>query len=113
MTNCGGVRFNSNSTAPQSYLRSLLTALKISLESQMLVFSKTSIQQARIKTGNPRSLFFNDSVAVGWVRTFPKDMKILGKVNPGEGQGEPCPLLFYWRAMLQGECRLRIPSQTF
>jgi hypothetical protein len=51
----------------QGFLRSLLDALRIPVESQMLVFSKTSIQQARISPSNPRSLFFNDSVAVGWV----------------------------------------------
>ncbi len=34
----------------------------------MVVFSKTSVQAVRINPGNPRSLFFNDSVAVGWVR---------------------------------------------
>lgn len=56
---------------PQGYLRSLLDALKIPVESQMLVFSKTSIQRARINPSNPLSLFFNDSVAVGWVPSGP------------------------------------------
>jgi hypothetical protein len=49
------------------YLRSLLEALKIPAESQMAVFSKTSVQGARIGPSNPRKLYFNDSVAVGSV----------------------------------------------
>jgi hypothetical protein len=50
------------------YLRSVLDALKVSTDTQMLVFEKDSVQAPRISAGNPRSLFFNDSVAVGWVR---------------------------------------------
>jgi len=49
------------------YLRSLLEALKIPGESQMAVFSQTSVQGARIGPSNPRKLYFNDSVAVGSV----------------------------------------------
>jgi hypothetical protein len=56
---------------PQGYLRSVLDALNVPIESQMVVFSKTSFQAERINPGNPRSLFFNDSVAVGWVRGGP------------------------------------------
>jgi hypothetical protein len=50
------------------YLPALLEALNIPVESQMAVFSKTSIQLLRIEPSNPRVLYFNDSVAVGWVR---------------------------------------------
>jgi hypothetical protein len=50
------------------YLRSVLDALKVSTDTQMMVFVKDSVQALRISAGNPRSLFFNDSVAVGWVR---------------------------------------------
>jgi hypothetical protein len=52
----------------KGYLKSALNALHISIESQMAVFSKTSIQAQRINPQNPRTLFFNDSVVVGWVR---------------------------------------------
>jgi hypothetical protein len=55
-------------TAPYGYLPSLLEALHISPESQIAVFSKTSIQAMRIEPANPRVLYFNDSVSVGWVR---------------------------------------------
>src|ERR1700678_4444390 len=49
------------------YLPALLEALHVPFESQMAVFSKTSIQLLRIAPSNPRVLYFNDSVAVGWV----------------------------------------------
>jgi hypothetical protein len=51
----------------QGYLRSLLDALHISVESQMAVFSKTSVQGRAIGPKNPRVLYFNDSVVVGSV----------------------------------------------
>jgi hypothetical protein len=50
------------------YLRSALSALDIPVESQVLVFSKTSFQRRHISDTNPRALFFNDRVALGWVR---------------------------------------------
>lgn len=50
------------------YLPAVLRALHIPLESQMAVFSKTSIQGMRIDPANPRVLYFNDSVIAGWVR---------------------------------------------
>ena len=53
---------------PSGYLRSVLAELRIPIESQIAVFAKDSAQMARINMRNPRTLFFNDSVAVGWVR---------------------------------------------
>jgi len=50
------------------YLRSVLEALAVPVESQVLVFSKTSFQAPRIGPRNPRAIYFNDNVAVGWVR---------------------------------------------
>ena len=52
----------------QGYLKSLLEALHIPVESQMAVFSKTSVQGGAISPTNPRVLYFNDSVALGNVR---------------------------------------------
>ena len=49
------------------YLRPLLKALKVPEESQIQVFSKTSVQRAIIEPHNPRHLYFNDSVVVGSV----------------------------------------------
>jgi hypothetical protein len=53
------------------YLRSVLDALDVPLESQLAVFSKTSLQARLIDPRNPRTIFFNDSVAVAWVRGEP------------------------------------------
>jgi hypothetical protein len=50
------------------YLRSLLDALSVPVESQALVFSKTSFQASHINFRNPRAVYFNDTVSVGWVR---------------------------------------------
>ena len=54
--------------AANGYLRSVLDALAIPIESQVLVYSETSFQARRINMKNPRAVFFNDHVAVGWVR---------------------------------------------
>jgi hypothetical protein len=50
------------------YLPSLLKNLDIPLSSQVLVFSKTSLQRARITPKNPRVIYFNDEVSVGFCR---------------------------------------------
>ncbi len=49
------------------YLPSLLKSLDIPVESQVLVFSKTSLQIHKISPTNPRALYFNDNVYVGYV----------------------------------------------
>jgi len=48
------------------YLRSFLQALDVPASSQMLVFSKTSMQRERITPKTPRALYFNDDVYVGF-----------------------------------------------
>jgi hypothetical protein len=48
------------------YLPSVLEALDIPINSQTLVFSKTSLQLHRISPRRPRALYFNDDVYVGW-----------------------------------------------
>jgi len=53
------------------YLPSVLSALGVSIDSQLLVFSKTSFQAPRINPTNPRAIYFNDAVSVGWVRGGP------------------------------------------
>ena len=50
------------------HLRSVLQALNIPVSSQIMVFSQGSVQSRLIAAGNPRALYFNDSVVVGWVR---------------------------------------------
>jgi|SRR5581483_10397725 len=53
---------------PSGYLRSVLHALNVPVESQIAVFSKTSLQAPLIEPRNPRTIFFNDSVVVAWMK---------------------------------------------
>lgn len=49
------------------YLLSLLDELRVSTNSQLLVFSKTSLQRERITPKTPRALYFNDDVYLGFI----------------------------------------------
>ena len=49
------------------YLRSVLTHLDIPMESQIAVYSKTSLQSAIVSPANPRVIYFNDTTAVAWM----------------------------------------------
>jgi len=53
------------------YLRALLAALGVAEESQLLVFSKTGVQRAYTGPHTPRALFFDASVAVGYIPGAP------------------------------------------
>lgn len=50
------------------YLGAVLNALGVPVDSQMMVFSHTSFQAPLIRMDNPRAVYFNDTVAVGYVR---------------------------------------------
>lgn len=52
---------------PLEQLRAVLELLEVPVESQVLVFSKTSAQNPLISPGNPRCIFFNDHSYVGYV----------------------------------------------
>ena len=69
------------------YLRSLLKALNIPVESQMLVFSQTSFQAPLINIHNPRAVYFTDTAAVGWVRG--------GEILEVAGQDAEQGVIFY------------------
>jgi hypothetical protein len=57
--------------APSGYLRSVLRALEVPVESQMLVLSRTGVQRLVTSPANPRALYYNDAVAVGFIRGSP------------------------------------------
>jgi hypothetical protein len=57
--------------AESGYLRSVLDTLKLSTKSQIVVYSKTSVQASRINPANPRALYFSDNVVVGYIRGAP------------------------------------------
>ena len=52
----------------RGYLAALLKELDINVDSQVLVFSKSSIQTSHISPRTPRAIYFNDDVAVGYVQ---------------------------------------------
>jgi hypothetical protein len=91
----------------RGYLPSLLKALDVNIDSQILVFSKTSTQAAKINPQSPRAIYFNDDVQVGFVRngdvleftaldpiagvkTYTMD--IARQKQPGFGRREDCLL---------------------
>lgn len=51
------------------YLQSVLSALDVPIESQVLVFSKTSLQLRRISPRTPRAIYFNDDVYIGFCQS--------------------------------------------
>lgn len=53
------------------WLPALLDELKIPKSSQMLVFSRTSFQRRVINPRNPRSIFYNEDVYVGYIPDAP------------------------------------------
>ena len=66
-------RLKSDKTALKAddehgYLPALLRALDVPPSSQLLVFSKTSLQRSRIGPKTPRALYFNDDVTIGYCR---------------------------------------------
>ena len=66
------------------YLRSVLAALNVPIESQTLVYSPTSVQTEHISETTPRALYFNDTVAVGWVKGG--DLLELASMDPEQGE---------------------------
>jgi hypothetical protein len=50
------------------YLPALLKQFDINPDSQVLVYSQTSLQSPRISPARPRAIYFNDTVSVGWVQ---------------------------------------------
>ena len=65
------------------YLPSVLKALDINVDSQVLVFSRSSIQVSHISPRTPRAIYFNDEVSVGWVQNG--DVLELTALDPVKG----------------------------
>jgi len=79
----GEVQLEFQPEGGRGYLDSLLDALGIPVSSQTLVFSKTSAQFRLISPSNPRALYFNDDVYVGWVPGGP-----FLEVSAATGEGQ-------------------------
>ena len=63
----GELRLDDDTNSASGRLRALLKALQVPESSQTLVFSKTSLQRHRVSPQNPRALYFNQDVYVGWI----------------------------------------------
>ena len=61
----GSITLNYDSN--YNYLNSLLRELNITPESQLLVYSNTSLQLSRISPRNPRAIYFSDDIYLGYV----------------------------------------------
>jgi len=60
-------RVELDRTSEKAFLLSLLKVLGIAPSSQLLVFSTTSLQLRLISPSNPRALYFNEEVYVGFI----------------------------------------------
>ncbi|MEM1061390.1 MAG: hypothetical protein AAF532_07935 [Planctomycetota bacterium] len=59
--------FEASHRDGQGYLIDLLRRYDVEPSSQTLVYSKTSLQTTKINPNNPRALYFNDDVYIGFV----------------------------------------------
>ncbi|MBE7538218.1 MAG: hypothetical protein HS122_07385 [Opitutaceae bacterium] len=62
--NTGALRMEGDE---RRVLTELLAFLHVPVESQLLVFTKTSLQRGLIRPERPRAIYYSDSVYVGWV----------------------------------------------
>jgi hypothetical protein len=65
------------------YLPAVLKQLGINIDSQVLVFSRTSIQNTHISPRTPRAIYFNDDTAVGFVQNG--EVLELSAIDPKQG----------------------------
>jgi len=65
------------------YLPAVLKQLGINTDSQVLVFSRTSVQSSRISPRTPRAIYFNDYTAVGFVQNG--EVLELSAIDPKQG----------------------------
>ena len=70
-------------TEPRAFLRALLQELKVPESSQVLVFSRTSLQRQKISPERPRAIFFSDDVYVGCCQN--SNLFELSAVDPSLG----------------------------
>jgi hypothetical protein len=118
------------------YLQSAIDALRLPTDSQLLLFSKGSLQGRLVDPSSPRALFFNDRVVLAWVRdgdlleaaahdekagvvfysleqrpaerpTFRREFRCLGCHMTGDTLGVP-GLLMFSTAAETGERAMRI-----
>ncbi|HEY7698812.1 MAG TPA: hypothetical protein VIE88_10380 [Vicinamibacteria bacterium] len=88
----------------RGYLDSLLRELDVPASSQILVFTKTSLQKGRISPETPRAIYFADDVYVAWVQGGP--VLEISSVDPNLGA------VFYTLEQTEGD-RPGLERQTY
>ena len=53
------------------YLKPVLDLLDVPVESQVMVYTQTSLQAPHVKMDNPRAIYFNDRVSVAYIHGAP------------------------------------------
>jgi hypothetical protein len=76
----GEINLDENPGTP--LVRRLLEELQISESSQILVFSRTSLQRGVVSPTNPRAIYFNDEVYLGWM---PNGRIEIASLDPEKG----------------------------
>jgi hypothetical protein len=75
-------RISIDPSDSKAMMRQILAALGVPEASQVLVFSKTSLQKDLISPSTPRAMFFSDDCYVGWV---PGGMAEVSGIDPHLG----------------------------
>ncbi len=96
-------RIEVDRSGEKAFLLSLLKALEIPASSQMLLFSTTSLQLSLIKPSNPRALFFNEDVYLGYI---PGGRIEIVSLDPEVGG------IFYIFDIPRGEAPVRVERAT-
>lgn len=82
LLDAGEVTFSYDSVT--GYLPSVLAALDIPVESQTLIFSRTSLQTMNISPWAPRGVYFNDDVYIGYVSDESQILEVAAQ-DPDDG----------------------------
>ncbi len=61
-------RLQLDVSSRKNWVHSVLRALNVPVESQVLVFSKTSLQNTLINPQAPRAVFYNEETYIGWAQ---------------------------------------------
>ena len=82
----------------------LLRELKLDKDTQVLVFSKTSLQKRAVSYRNPRAICFNESVYLGWMPN--------GRVEVASFDPEIGPLFYFQRQLDDTRSRLFVRTRS-
>jgi hypothetical protein len=82
----------------------LLRELKLDKDTQVLVFSKTSLQKRAVSYRNPRAIYFNESVYLGWMPN--------GRVEVASFDPEIGPLFYFQRQLDDTRSRLFVRTRS-